>query len=87
MHPFMIIGGLLHATAVAIIAFFVFFGASKSSGLLKAFGTLLGWWLVLLAFGAIAMSVTGMGGKHMWMMHHGEGPPPAASTPPAAAAS
>jgi hypothetical protein len=91
MHPFMIIGGVLHATAVAIVAFFVFFAASRSTGLLQAFGRLLGWWLILLAFASIAFAASGMGGKHMhgWMMHDGDHGPPAAAAPaaPPAAAS
>ncbi len=87
MHSFMLIGAVLHATIVAIIAFFIWFAASKSSGLLKTFGNLLGAWLVLLGIIGIVMAATGMGPKHMhgWMMHEGEGAP-AASAPANAAA-
>ena len=91
MHPFMLIGGVLHLTVVAIIAFFNWFAASKSSGLLKTFGNLLGAWLVLLGIVSIVMAATGMGPrhKHGWMMHEGDGGPAAstAATPANAAAS
>ncbi len=49
MHPFALVGGLLHATALAVLAFFVWFAAARATGWLKLFGKVLGMWLVVLA--------------------------------------
>ncbi len=90
MHPFLLIGAVLHATGAAIVVFFIWFAASKASGLLKTFGVLLGWWLVLLAIVALGMAASGHGGRRGWMMmHEGDHPAPAAApaATPATAAS
>lgn len=73
MHPFFIAGALLHATALAVASFFVFFAASKSSGWLKTFGNVLGGWLLIVAvagigFAAIAPTSMRSGYHHGWMM-------------------
>ncbi len=54
---FGIVGAVLHATAFAVIGFFVLFAASKSEGLLNLLGKLLGAWLYLLAVLAIACAI------------------------------
>jgi len=88
MHAFWILGGLLHATAVLIIGFFVLFAASKSQGLLKLIGNLLGVWLFILAVLAVIAPVlmggpgAGVMGPHHPWMHGGWGP---GGSPPAAA--
>ena len=61
MHSFFIFGAVLHATALAVIAFFVFFASAKSEGRLASFGNLLGAWLLILAlialvFGAVMVA-------------------------------
>jgi hypothetical protein len=91
MHLFFLLGGLLHATALAVIGFFVLFAASKSTGALKRIGDALGVWLFILAvlallggafFGPMMM---GHHGFHGGMMgRDGWGPPPAAAQAPAA---
>ncbi|MFI4936074.1 MAG: hypothetical protein ACHP7N_15780, partial [Caulobacterales bacterium] len=74
MHPFFFLAGLmmglLHATVLSIIAFFVLFAASRSQGLLKTIGNLLGAWLFILAVlalvgGALMSSFGGPWGGHM----------------------
>jgi hypothetical protein len=80
MHPFMLVGALLHATALAVLAFFIWFAAAHSTGRLRIFGTILGAWLAFLAIVGIVMAVVwpghGMGGHmHGWMNR--EAPPPA----------
>ena len=78
MHHFVIIAGLLHATFAAVIGFFVLFAASRSDGLLKLVGNVLGIWLFVLA----VLSVVGgfMGGPvfggHMGMRMMGGHRPP-----------
>jgi hypothetical protein len=70
MHLHMIAGVVLHATAMAVIGFFVLFAASKASGIVRAVGTALGWWLWLLAalFIVCALARPWMGDKdHGWM--------------------
>ena len=85
MHHFAIIAGLLHATFCAVVGFFVLFTASRSEGLLKLVGNVLGIWLFVLA----VLSVVGgfMGGPvfggHMGMGGHR--PPWMQSSQPAAA--
>lgn len=59
MHPHFIIGGLLHGTAIAVLAFFVLFAASKAEGLIKLLGMVLGIWVLVLALLAVAVSFTG----------------------------
>ena len=94
MHPFLV-GAVLHATVMLVLAFFVLFAASKADGLVKTLGNLLGGWLVILAVLAIVGAATApmfggrpFGMEFMGRMHHGWGPPPAeqqpAPTPPPA---
>lgn len=49
MHPFILFGAVLHITAIAVIAFFVLFTASKAQGPVKTLGNVLGIWLLVLA--------------------------------------
>ena len=85
---FWIIGAILHATAFAVLGFFVLFAASKVEGWLSALGRIIGAWLYLLAVLAIAcaimMPITGgrlfgmaMPGHMgpMWMLHWQHGCP------------
>ena len=90
MHMHLIVGAVLHATAVAVLGFFVLFAAGKASGVVKLVGTLLGWWLWILAVLAIvcALVCPNMGDKAMpWMghlgMHGPAGSPPDAMAAPA----
>jgi hypothetical protein len=65
---------ILHATAVLVIAFFVWFAASRSDGLLKTLGRVLGAWLIVVA---VALIVFGfVGPKH----HGGNWMSPASDT-------
>jgi hypothetical protein len=86
MHMHFIVGAVLHATAIAVLGFFVLFAASKASGIVKLAGTLLGWWLWILAVLAIVCAVVcpNMGDKP-WMGHMGMrgSPPPDAMAAPA----
>lgn len=87
-------GAILHATALAVLGFFVLFAAGKAEGIVRLVGMLLGWWLWILAVLAIVCAVACpmMGDKGNAMMDHWGhggwmhpmGPPPAA-TPPAPA--
>lgn len=72
----MIVFGVLHATALLVVAFFVAFAAAKTGGLLKILGGLLALWLIILAAASIWVGVTHHG-RHMrgWM----EGPANAAA--------
>jgi hypothetical protein len=75
MHPFMFVGGLLHATALLVIAFFVWFAAAGAHGWLRLFGRMLGFWLVILAIASILFGLFGIGHHHMWGgMTHGAAP-------------
>ena len=94
-----IIGAVLHATVIAIIAFFILFAAGKAEGFTALLGRLLGYWVLLIAIVALAggISASMNGGKPfgMDMMHghhgwHHMGPPPDGPMmppPPAAPAS
>jgi len=94
MHVFFIVAGLLHATALAVIGFFVLFAASKAEGLVKRIGNILGAWLYILAalalIGWIVVGATAgaMLGRHMMGFHHPWGPSawPANAAPPGNAA-
>jgi len=66
---------VVHATFIAVVGFFVLFAAGKSSGIVRMVGTILGWWLWILAVLAIVCGVLCHGdGKDMpgWAQHmHG----------------
>jgi hypothetical protein len=87
MHPFLLIGGVLHATAALVIAFFVLFAASKATGLLKLMGAALGGWLIILAIAGLVFAALapagGTGRYHMggWMMQRGLQGPAAPGAP------
>jgi Ca2+/Na+ antiporter len=70
MHPFFIFGALLHATACAVVGFFVLFAATRSAGLLRTVGNILGAWLFILAVVALVggFLAHGMGRRHAWGM-------------------
>jgi len=73
MHSFFLIGAIVHATFVAVIAFFILFAAGKSAGLVKTLGNLLGVWVLVIAVIMLVCGVMAqMSGKGMEMMgHHG----------------
>jgi hypothetical protein len=77
MHPLFIFGFLLHATALAVIGFFVLFAAERASGRIQAIGKWLGGWLFVLAvlalLGGIVALASGRVPGHGWMgaRHHG----------------
>jgi len=98
---FPIVHVLLMLTAPLIAAFFLFFAASRTSGLTALFGRVLGLWLlaltVIVVGGMATAHMTGgkpygldlpMGGHHGWMHRWGPpGPPPPPGEPaPAPAA-
>ena len=89
MHHVFILAGLLHATVLAVIGFFVLFAASRSDGLLKLVGNVLGIWLFVVAVLAIVGGVLGGplhgGGPMGWRMMGGHRPPWMQSGQPAAA--
>ncbi len=75
--------GLLHMVlALLVVAFFVLFAASKASGFVKIFGSVLGYLLLVLAVLAIVArfampfagermcGTAGMPHQHPWMMGH-----------------
>jgi len=59
LHSFFLPGILLHAIALAIVAFFILFAASKSDGFVRVLGNLLGWILLLGALVILAAVVYG----------------------------
>jgi vacuolar-type H+-ATPase subunit I/STV1 len=76
--------GLLHVVlALLVVAFFVLFAASKASGFIKIFGSVLGYLLLVLAVLAIVArfampfeggrmcGTSGMTHQHPWIMGHG----------------
>jgi hypothetical protein len=81
MHGFAIVGGVLHATALVVLAFFVWFAAARSMGWLKLLGNVLGAWLVIVGVAGVLMALLapGMG----WHGRHMHGWPPAAEAPAA----
>ncbi len=88
MHPFFLVGALLHATAILVIAFFVWFAASRASGLLRLFGGVLGLWLLVLAVLAIVFGASGAGHRwagEAWRAHAPASPPMAPPGSPQAA--
>lgn len=72
-----IMGAVLHATVIAIFAFFILFAASKAEGFTALLGRLLGYWVLLIAIlalaGGIYFGVTGKGPPDMWHGHPGPG--------------
>lgn len=52
------LGGLVHATVLAIIGFFILFAATKAQGLVAAFGKILAAWILILAVLAVAGGAT-----------------------------
>jgi hypothetical protein len=86
MHPFGIIGGLLHATALVVFAFFVWFAAARSTGWLKMLGNVLGAWLVIIGVVGLVMAIIapGMGwhGRHMHNWPTAQAPAAATNTTP-----
>ena len=92
MHMGMLAHAILHATVAGVLGFFVLFAASKANGIVRLVGTLLGWWLWILAVLAIVCVFVCpmMGGKmgdkmgmHGDWMHSMSGP--AAPAPDTAA--
>lgn len=92
---------VLHATVIAVIAFFILFAASKAEGFVGLLGRLLGYWVLLIAIAALAGGIYfGLNGKPPgemwhghpgWMHHWGPGgpmmqPPPPPGAVPAPAA-
>jgi hypothetical protein len=69
----MLAHAILHATVAGVLGFFVLFAASKASGIVKLVGTILGWWLWILALLSIVCVFVcpAMGGKmgDKWGMH------------------
>lgn len=63
-----IVMSILHATLVLVVAFFVWFAASKSDGWLRMLGRALGTWLIIVA---MALLIFGAFGRkhheHGWM--------------------
>lgn len=82
-----------HITVLLILAFFVLFAAERAQGFVKLLGTVLGWWLVIVAVVIVVGCVTrpmfggkpfGMdiAGMHGSWMHHDEQPmQPAPASP------
>jgi hypothetical protein len=69
----MLMHAILHATVAGIIGFFVLFAASKAEGIVKFVGTILGWWLWIIAvLSIVCVFVCPMMGGKMgdhWGMH------------------
>ncbi|MDE2182210.1 MAG: hypothetical protein KGJ78_04245 [Alphaproteobacteria bacterium] len=87
MHPFFIIGAVYHMLAVAVLAFFVLFAASRADGFVKILGNVLGWLLLIAALLVLVCGVIGGPYAHPfgamgWGVHTDApsiaGPPPAA---------
>ena len=73
MHMGMLAHAVLHATVAGVIGFFVLFAASRADGIVKLVGTVLGWWLWIIAVLSIVCVFVcpGMGDKGMgWMRDH-----------------
>jgi hypothetical protein len=93
MHSLLIFGALLHATALAVIGFFVLFAADRSAGRVQTIGKLLGAWLFILAalviIGAALALAFGCVPGSGWMGRHHRaimGSYPQGWTPPGQAA-
>ena len=97
MHSFFWVGAILHATAMAVVGFFVLFAAGKSGGLLRTIGNVLGIWLFILAvlalvggaaapmFGGGSYGFPMMDRNHYGWMHQwpSDQPAPTQQNPPA----
>jgi hypothetical protein len=85
--PFLYVGAILHATAIAAIAFFILFAAERAHGFTALLGRLLGYWVLLLAIGALAVGIMhAMSGKPFgppWMHDHWDHMRPAEQPGPA----
>jgi len=69
MHMGMLAHAILHATVAGVIGFFVLFAASKAEGIVKFVGTILGWWLWIIAvLSIVCVFVCPMMGEK-WGMH------------------
>jgi hypothetical protein len=89
MHMGLLMHGILHATVAGIVGFFVLFAASKTEGIVKFVGTILGWWLWIIAvLSIVCVFVCPMMGDKMgdhwgmhgdWMHSSGSAPAPAAA--------
>jgi hypothetical protein len=84
MHMEMLAHAILHATVAGVIGFFVLFAASRADGIVKLVGTLLGWWLWIVAVLSIVcifvcptMGAKGMGWMHDHTDMHGDAMAPA----------
>ncbi len=92
----LIIGAVLHATVLAVLAFFILFAAGKAEGFVKLLGNILGLWLLLLTLGAIAVGAWHClhpdadhgwdHSHHGWMLWLHTGPTPPSTAPQAAPA-
>ena len=92
MYPFAIVFGLMQATALAVVGYFILFAASRSQGLLKHLGNILGAWLMAIALIVLLASAFSpllpgrvggygmMGGRPGWM-HPLVQPPTAPAEP------
>ena len=88
MHMEMLAHAVLHATVAGVIGFFVLFAASKASGIVRLVGTILGWWLWIIAVLCIVCvfvcpmmgdKMGGHWGMHGDWMHSSSGAAPAAN--------
>ena len=87
MHMDMLVHAVMHATVAGVIGFFVLFAAGKADGIVKLVGTILGWWLWIVAVLSIVcvfvcpnMGDKGIGWMHDRLgMHSDTAPAPAAA--------
>jgi hypothetical protein len=90
MHMELLAHALLHATVAAVVGFFVLFAAGRADGIVKLVGTILGWWLWIIAVLSIVcvfvcpnMGDKGVGWMHDHMGMHADTMAPAAAPAPA----
>ena len=90
MHPFFLVGAVLHATVIAVVAFLILFVASRTEGLVRTLGQVLGAWVLILAVLAIVAAIAGpmlglhfMDRMHYGCMHDGQHPDQSVPTLPA----
>jgi len=91
MHPFFFLHALMFATVIAVIGFFVLFAAAQAAGVVRTIGSVLGWWLLVLAalglIGGVVAAVTGHGGmgwrRHDWGAQAPMAAPPSTPAPAA----